>query len=74
VYLSTTTHAASFEFLISEQIHFMIDRMAEAAKSNHDWNNEAEKSDVLEQLSRAHKVYEGLGRGTSNVDWVGLWD
>jgi hypothetical protein len=40
-----------------------IDRMAEAAKSNHDWNNEAEKSDVLEQLSRAHKIYEGLGRG-----------
>ncbi len=36
--------------------------MAEAAKSNHDSNNEAEKSGVLEQLSRAHKVYEGLGR------------
>jgi TolB protein len=40
-----------------------IDRMVEAAKSNQDWNNEAEKSDVLEQLSRARKVYEGLGRG-----------
>ena len=39
-----------------------IDRMAEAAKSNQDWNNETEKSDVLEQLSLAHKVYEGLGQ------------
>ena len=40
-----------------------IDRMAEAAKSNQDWNNDAEKSDVLEQLSLARKVYEGIGRG-----------
>jgi hypothetical protein len=39
-----------------------IDRMVEAAKSNHNWNNEAEESNVLEQLSGAHKVYEGLGR------------
>jgi TolB protein len=38
-----------------------IDRMTEAAKTNHDWNNEAEKSDVLEQMSRARKVYEEIG-------------
>jgi TolB protein len=37
-----------------------IDRMTEALKSNHDWNNEAEKSDVLQQLLEARKFYEHL--------------
>ena len=37
-----------------------IDRMTGALKSNHDWNNEAEKSDVLQQLFEAHRFYEHL--------------
>jgi hypothetical protein len=34
-----------------------IDRMIDAAKSNQDWNTEAEKIAVLEMLSSARKVY-----------------
>jgi TolB protein len=34
-----------------------IDRMIDAAKSNQDWNAEAEKKAVLEMLSSARKVY-----------------
>ncbi len=34
-----------------------IDRMIDAAKSNQDWNTEAEKAAVLETLSSARKVY-----------------
>ena len=34
-----------------------IDRMIDAAKSNQDWNTEAEKTAVLEMLSSARKVY-----------------
>ena len=37
-----------------------IDRMSEALKSNHDWNNEAEKSDVMQQLSKAREIYQHL--------------
>jgi TolB protein len=37
-----------------------IDRMSEALKSNHDWNSEAEKSDILDQLSKARRIYERL--------------
>jgi len=37
-----------------------IDRMAEALNSNGDWNSEAEKSDVLQQLLNARKFYEYL--------------
>ncbi len=37
-----------------------IDRMAEALKSNQDWNNDAEKSDILEQLSKARDIYQNL--------------
>ncbi len=37
-----------------------IDRMSEALKSNHDWNNQAEKSGVLEKLAAARSVYEHL--------------
>ena len=39
-----------------------IDRVAQSAKTNRDWNTEAEKSDVLGQLSSARKVYEQLSR------------
>ena len=34
-----------------------IDRMIDAAKSNQDWNTEAEKASVLETLTSARKVY-----------------
>jgi len=34
-----------------------IDRMIDAAKSNQDWNTEAEKAAVLETLTSARKVY-----------------
>jgi Tol biopolymer transport system component len=34
-----------------------IDRMIDTAKSNHDWNTEAEKTAVLEMLSSARRVY-----------------
>jgi TolB protein len=34
-----------------------IDRMIDAAKSNTDWNTEAEKAAVLETLSSARKIY-----------------
>ena len=37
-----------------------IDRMAEALKSNQDWNNDAEKSDILGQLSKARDIYQHL--------------
>ena len=37
-----------------------IDGMLDRAKANQDWNSEMEKSDVLEQLGRARKVYEHL--------------
>ena len=37
-----------------------IDRLAEAAKANKDWNTEAEKQTVLALMSQARKVYERL--------------
>jgi TolB protein len=37
-----------------------IDRMIQNAKSNHDWNTEAEKTSVLNLLRQARAVYEGL--------------
>jgi TolB protein len=37
-----------------------IDRMIDAAKSNQDWNTEAEKTSVLELLTSARKVYEQM--------------
>ncbi|MCU1298749.1 MAG: periplasmic component of the Tol biopolymer transport system, partial [Acidobacteriaceae bacterium] len=37
-----------------------IDRMIDAAKSNTDWNTEAEKASVLAQLSSAREVYVRL--------------
>ena len=39
-----------------------IDRMIDAAKSNQDWNTEAEKTSVLETLSSARKVYVQIGK------------
>jgi TolB protein len=35
-----------------------IDQLIEAAQANQDWNTEAEKKTVLDQLSRARGVYE----------------
>lgn len=37
-----------------------IDRLTDAAKTNHDWNTEAEKASVLQTLDRARQVYVGL--------------
>jgi hypothetical protein len=37
-----------------------IDQLIAGAQANKDWNTEAEKASVLEQLSRARKVYEKL--------------
>ena len=37
-----------------------IDRMAADIKANHDWNTDEEKSNVLDQLFRARKVYERI--------------
>ena len=37
-----------------------IDRLGEAAKANHDWNNEAEKTSVLKLLDEARQVYLSL--------------
>ncbi len=34
-----------------------IDRLSEAAKANLDWNNEAEKSSVMNMLDSARKIY-----------------
>jgi TolB protein len=34
-----------------------IDRLSEAAKANQDWNNEAEKSSVMNMLDSARKIY-----------------
>jgi TolB protein len=37
-----------------------IDRMLEAAKSNQEWNTEAEKSEVLQELTNAREIYNRL--------------
>jgi len=37
-----------------------IDRMIQDAKSNRDWNTEAEKTSVLDLLNRARRIYVGL--------------
>jgi len=37
-----------------------IDQLISAAQSNQDWNTDAEKKTVLDQLSRARAVYERL--------------
>ena len=37
-----------------------IDRLTAAVQANRDWNTETEKQNVLEQLSKARKVYEHL--------------
>jgi hypothetical protein len=34
-----------------------IDRLSEAAKSNQDWNNDAEKTSVMTMLDSARKIY-----------------
>ena len=39
-----------------------IDQLTAAARANSDWNSDAEKSTVLDQLSQARKVYEKLLR------------
>jgi len=39
-----------------------IDRLIEAAKSNHDWNTEAEKTSVLNTLMQARNIYTREGR------------
>jgi len=36
--------------------------LIDGAKSNQDWNTEAEKSAVLEELSSARKIYVGMER------------
>ncbi len=53
------TVAGSHPKPTEDAAYFMawIDRMIDAAKSNHDWNTEAEKTAVLEMLSSARKVY-----------------
>ncbi|HTF42947.1 MAG TPA: hypothetical protein VK641_03560, partial [Terriglobales bacterium] len=37
-----------------------IDRLSAAAKSNQDWNNDAEKTSVLTMLDSARKIYLGM--------------
>jgi len=37
-----------------------IDRLISAAQANTDWNDNQEKQAVLDQLSRARKVYEHM--------------
>jgi hypothetical protein len=37
-----------------------IDQLIAAAEAHKDWNTDAEKATVLDQLSRARKVYEKL--------------
>jgi hypothetical protein len=37
-----------------------IDRLIDGAKSNKDWNTEAEKTAVLEMLGSARKIYAGM--------------
>jgi hypothetical protein len=37
-----------------------IDRMIQDAKSNRDWNTDAEKTSVLNMLEQARMVYVGL--------------
>jgi len=39
-----------------------IDQLIAAARTNSDWNSDAEKSTVLDQLSQGRKVYEKLLR------------
>jgi len=39
-----------------------IDQLIAAAQKNQDWNNETEKASVLDQLTRARKVYENMTR------------
>jgi Tol biopolymer transport system component len=39
-----------------------IDRLARAVQEYPDWNNDAEKLVVMDQLSRARAVYEGLAK------------
>jgi TolB protein len=49
---------------IDDATHFIawIDRMIDAAKSNTDWNSEAEKASVFAQLNSAREVYVKLQR------------
>ena len=53
------TVAGSHPKPVEDAAYFIawIDRMIDAAKSNQDWNTEAEKSAVLEMLASARKVY-----------------
>ena len=37
-----------------------IDRMIDAAKSNQDWNTEAEKKAVLDTLTSARRIYRHM--------------
>ena len=46
--------------LLEDSRRHAIDRMIENARLNRDWNNEAEKSSVLNMLQQARAVYLGL--------------
>jgi hypothetical protein len=39
-----------------------IDQLIAGAQKNQDWNNESEKTTVLDQLTRARKVYEDIAK------------
>ena len=39
-----------------------VDRVSGAVQDHQDWNNHAEKQSILDQLSRARKVYEDLAK------------
>ncbi len=56
------TVAGSHPRPAEDAAYFMawIDRLIDAAKSNRDWNTEAERSAVLETLGEARTVYAGL--------------
>jgi TolB protein len=58
------TAAGSHPRPVEDAAYFVawIDRMIDAAKSNQDWNTEAEKTAVLDMLSSARKVYVQIGK------------
>ncbi|MGH9502004.1 MAG: CehA/McbA family metallohydrolase [Terriglobales bacterium] len=56
------TVAGSHPKLVEDAAYFIawIDRMIEDAKSNQDWNTEAEKKAVLEMLTSARGIYQRM--------------
>lgn len=56
------TVAGSSPKLNEDPAYFVawIDRMIQDVNSNRDWNTEAEKTSVMDQLNRARGVYVGL--------------